>query len=123
MPQDLAKEVRPRLKRTGEGALRDVKSNASWSTRIPGATRISVRFSKKWSGVGIVTNKNKAPHARPIENAGNTGTFRHPVFGTDRWVTQEARPFQAPAAEKWHASADEEIGKVVDEVIRPYGFR
>lgn len=123
MPKDLSKEMRPMLKRTGEGALRDAKSNASWSTRIPGATRLAITFAKSNTGVAIRTNKNRAPHARPIENAGKKGSFRHPIFGRDDWASQEARPYMQPAADAWQSHADEEIGKVVDEVSRTHGFR
>lgn len=123
MPKDLAKQARPMMRRSGQEALAEAKSNASWSTRIPGATKLSVRFSKRFSGIAIVTNKNRAPHARPIENAGKTGTFRHRNFGRNDWSVQRAQPFQAPVAKKWFLKIDREIGKVVDDVIRPYGFK
>lgn len=123
IPKDLSQEMRPMLKRTGEGALRDAKSNASWSSRIPGATRLAISFGKKNTGVSIRTNQRKAPHARPHENNGKPGTFRHPNFGRDDWSSQQARPYMQPAADKWQAQVDEEIGKVVDQVSRTHGFR
>lgn len=111
------------LRRIGQETLADARNNASWSSRIPGATRLSVQFSKRFSGVSIVTNKNRAPHARPIENAGKQGTFRHRNFGRNDWSVQRAQPFQTPAARKTYLKIDRDIGQVVDKVIRPYGFK
>ncbi|GII89625.1 hypothetical protein Ssi03_76150 [Sphaerisporangium siamense] len=124
LPPAIRQELRPRLRTIGQSALAAVRARASWSRRIPAATRLSVSLSKTRPGVSIVVNKTKAPHARPYENAGQPGTFRHPVFGNrDRWVSQAARPFLWPAARPHFERVDEQIGQAVDEVARRHGFR
>jgi hypothetical protein len=124
MPADLRKELRPALRKSAEKPLAQAKLNASWSTRIPGATRLSVGFSKRTPGVALVVNKNKAPHARVYENNGRDGFFRTPVFGNrKKWVSRRARPFLWPAAKPWTEDVNRDIGKAVDDVTKRLGFR
>ena len=123
MPKELSRQMRPMMRQSAQKPLAEVKRNASWSRRIPGATKISVRFTKRFAGTAIVTDKNKARHARPIEHRGKPGTFRHRVFGTNKWVKQKARPFQAPVAKTWFKQADRDIAEVVDKVIKPLGYK
>lgn len=123
LPDEIRREIRPVLRRSAQGPLQDARRNASWSSRIPGATRISVGFSKRTPGVALVVNRHKAPHARPYENQGKQGTFRSPVFGNrDKWVDHQARPFLYKAAEPWMDDIDAEVGGVVDKVTREMGF-
>ena len=49
-----------------------VRSNASWSGRIPGAVGVSVRMNPKGASVKLIVNKNAAPHARPLEVGNKT---------------------------------------------------
>lgn len=121
-PQDLTRKLRPVLRESGQEPLAEIKKDAAWSRRIPGATRLSVTFTSRFTGVSIVTDRKKAPHARPFEHGGNPGQFRHRVFGKDVWVYEPARPFMGPTAKKWFDGMDEKIGQVIDEVITPYGF-
>lgn len=124
VPNDIRREIRPVLRQSAQGPLQQARRNAAWSSRIPGATRISVGFSKRTPGVALVVNKNKAPHARPYENQGKAGSFRHPVFGDrETWVTQPARPFFYEVAKPWAKDIDADIGKVVDRVTRDIGFK
>lgn len=121
-PKDLTRKLRPALRQSGEEPLARIKKDSAWSSRIPGATRLSVTFTSRFTGVSIVTDKKKAPNARPYEHGGSPGQFRHRVFGRNVWVYEPARPFMSPAAKEWFDGMDEKIGKVIDEVIRPYGF-
>jgi len=124
MPPELRRELRPRLRKVGQAALADVKARASWSTRIPKATRLKVSLAKRDPGLFIEVNRHKAPHARPYENQGKHGTFRHPLFGNrKRWVSQAARPFLYPGARPHFEQVDRDIAAVVDEVARKAGFR
>ncbi|MDH2425786.1 hypothetical protein [Sphaerisporangium sp. TRM90804] len=84
MPPALRKELRPALQRGAQPILAQSRANSAWSTRIPQATRISPRFAKRRGGIVIVVSSRRAPHARPYENLGDPGTFRHPVFGPSR---------------------------------------
>lgn len=123
LPNDLRKDLRPALQKSGEKPLAQAKRNASWSTRIPNATKVAVSFSKRYAGVAIKTSKAKAPHARAYEHGGQPGTFRHRVYGHDVWVESKARPFLWPAAKPWLESTDELVGDVVDTVARQYKFK
>ncbi|GAA4626614.1 hypothetical protein GCM10023196_035570 [Actinoallomurus vinaceus] len=119
VPKDIKKEIRPELRAAGELVAAQARVNASWSTRIPRATRVSVSFAKRKPGVSVVVDRRKAPHARPFEHGGRQGEFRHPVYGhRDRWVPQEARPFLEPAADARAGEAAKRIENAVDRVIR-----
>lgn len=101
LPLSLRKEIREGARTIGQPVLDEVRRRASWSTRIPAATRISVRFGKATAGVTIRTSAKKAPHARPYEHGGDPGVFRHPVNRPAKrrrkpWVAQQARPFFTP---------------------------
>ncbi|WP_327047290.1 HK97 gp10 family phage protein [Microbispora sp. NBC_01189] len=124
IPAEIRGELRPALQRVAEPVLAQAKTNASWSSRIPGAIQISTSFARRSAGVALTVSGKAAPHARPFENLGRRGNFRHPVFGDrERWVSQGARPFLFPAV----AGADEELvretGRVVEQVARRHGFR
>jgi HK97 gp10 family phage protein len=124
IPKDLKIKLRPGLREAGQIVRDRARLNASWSKRIPAATRVSVGFSKRNPGVAVQVNKNRAPHARPFEHDGRAGTFRHPVFGhrDRRWVPQKARPFLAKALEEEAPAAERKIADVVDKVTRDAGF-
>lgn len=115
IPKDVRKELRPRLRRAVEPIRAAAQSNASWSSRIPASIKISTSFSGSVSGgVFLRAAAAVAPHARPFENQGKPGTFRHPVFGNrEVWVPQRARPFLFPAV---RAGRDRVIGAVEDAI-------
>jgi hypothetical protein len=124
MDPELRREMRPMLRTSAEKPLQQARLNASWSTRIPRATKVSVSLAAKKAGVSIRTSRKLAPHARPYEHGGDAGRFRHPVFGNRNvWVYEPARPFLARAAEPWLKDADENIGKVVDLVSARFEFK
>jgi hypothetical protein len=95
--RDAPGELRPALRRETRSVAKDVegdiKANASWSSRIPGAVRTTVGFGPRSSGVMIRVDAGKAPHARPLEFGNKPGFNRHPVFTYDVWVDQPIRPF------------------------------
>lgn len=74
----IRKNLRAGIKDAGSGVLNEVKANASWSSRIPGATRLTIRYSLKGASVRIIVDHNKAPHARPFE-VGNKNDFSEAV--------------------------------------------
>jgi hypothetical protein len=123
IPKDLKVKLRPGLREAGALVRDRARLNASWSHKIPAATRVSVGFTARNPGVSVQVNKNRAPSARPFEHGGNEGTFRHPVFGhKDRWVSQTARPFLAKALAEEAPAAERKIADVVDKVTRDAGF-
>jgi hypothetical protein len=120
--RDVPTELRPELRRNildaAEVIAAAARSNASWSSRIPDAISTRVRFGTG-SAVQIVVNSAKAPHARPFEGIGQrAGTFRHPVFGRDRWVEQQQRPFLVPAVRQHEDAAVRGVQSAIDAVFK-----
>ncbi|GAA5048172.1 hypothetical protein HNP84_000229 [Thermocatellispora tengchongensis] len=124
IPPDLRKELRPALVRAAKPILAAARANASWSSRIPRATRIKVGFTARKGGVSIVVNSKRAPHARPYENLGDPGTFRHPVYGNrEVWVTQVARPFLIDAVQEKGGIVTRTLGLLVIQIGRKHGWK
>ena len=111
-----------RLKEAGEFVAVIARANAGWSSLVPGS--VKVRGGR--SGVYIVAGGPKAPAAYPNEVAG----VKHPVFGgpgTSRpkapWVTNEHRPFLAPAGDEGADGAAEIVARVCDDWAIENGVR
>ncbi len=119
VPSDLQRLLRLQLVKAAQPIAADARSRASWSTRIPRSIGIRTSFTGARPGLYIRARASIAPHARPFENLGDEGTFRHPVFGDrDRWVTQRARPFLFPAARAGAAGVEAAAGAAVDAALR-----
>lgn len=73
--------LRKGIKQQGADVLGAVKAAAAWSTRIPGATALSIRYNVKGASVRIQVNHNKAPHARGLE-LGNRAGFNEVEIAT-----------------------------------------
>lgn len=125
IPKDLKVKLRPGLRAVGQIVRDQARFNASFSKKIPRATRVSVGFTRRNPGVAVQVNKNRAPDARPFEHGGGPGIFRHPVFGhRDRpWQDQKARPFLAKALAEKAPEAERKIAEVFDKVSRDAGFK
>lgn len=122
--------LRKNLQSAAGPAKAQVQSNASWSSRIPGAVGVQVRFTAKKVGVSIFVSRKKAPHARPIEHDGQAGTFLHPVFGRTkrggkRYVTakQAARPFFFNEMARHMPDVEQAAADAIEEAARSAGFR
>lgn len=123
--KDLQREMRPAIREGAQPMLQGIKRNASWSSRIPKATKLSTSFSGRGAGPGasISTDASKAPHARVYENDGNPGTFRAPLFGNrEHWYTHAARPFFQPAVRKYGPEVVEAVSKRITEITERHGF-
>lgn len=70
----IQRRVRAALKDAGAGMVTEVRSRASWSSRIPAATSLKVTFSTTNAKAQISVSASKAPHARPYE-LGNKTTY------------------------------------------------
>lgn len=97
--------LRRNMKKIATPTLHKIQGSASWSTRIPGSTKIKTGFTARFAGVRIETDRNVSPHARPYEHAGQPGMYRHPVYGDESkdrklwtWVSAPARPYMYPSA-------------------------
>lgn len=121
--RDFPREFRPRLRReirkAAGGLVREIQQNASWSSRIPGATRVSVGFGQRSAGVTVLVDEKKAPHARPLEFGNRAGGTinRHPVFGGDMWVEQPTRPFFMRAVRSAEKDAVTAVQTAIDEAF------
>lgn len=122
IPRDVQRELRPALRRAVQPAAQRVRSNASWSSRIPAATKVSTSFGRT-PGVTVRVDAKAAPGARPIEHDGQPGMFRHPVYGNrEVWVSQAARPFFYRAIEATADQIRDAVGDAVMGVARDHGF-
>lgn len=123
LPPELRRELRPALKEGAQPMLEAMRSNASWSSRIPPATKLTSKLTGGNAGVSIIVNARQAPHARVYENQGNRGIFRAPLFGDrERWYPHRARPFFKPAIDAHGKDVAEAIGKTVSEIAARHGF-
>ena len=109
--------LRKNMRRIATPTLHKIQKSASWSSRIPGSTRIKTGFTTRFTGIRIETDRRVSPHARPYEHAGVPGLYRHPVWADrskDRrlwtWVSAPARPFMYP-------SAVEDLPEVADRML------
>ena len=90
---------------------------AGWSVQIPPSIKV------KASGNTAVISSGVGP-SYPNE----VPRVRHPVFGptlkrpAPPWVTNDYRPFLAPAADEMADAAAAEIGKVIDDIAHDDGF-
>lgn len=120
MSTEVRRNLRPTLEQAARPIVTQAQANASWSTRIPGA----IRLSTLKRGVEIRVSSRKAPHARPYEGIRGNRSFRHPVMGNrDVWVAQQTRPFLQPAARAHGRQATEKVAKMIDRAARNNGFR
>ncbi len=101
------------LKAAGELVAAAARRNASFSTRIPR----TIRTRRRGGAVEVVAGGPKAPGAMPIDNRGVPGLFRHPVFGHDVWVKQQAQPFMEPALAEAGPAAEAAIEAELDRTI------
>lgn len=118
VPPDMAGEMEPGVRDAGEIILDEMRRRSDWSTRIPGATTLSVSGAH----ASITVSSIIAPHARPYEGLSGD-PFRHPVFGnTDNWVPQAARPFFFDSVTDKADEARDRMGDRVDRVLERHGF-
>lgn len=148
MDRKQATAVRKRLRegigRAGSDLVSAVQREASWSSRIPSATRLRTSFGSRSAGVTVVVDAKKAPHARPLEmgnrnvpdmphmahNArGGSRALRHPIFPDPSktreewvWTSMPARPFFFRAEESASALIHARMTKVLDDVAADLGF-
>lgn len=78
----MKKRMREAVSEAGAGLVSAIRSEASWSHRIPAATSIAATFGAKKSSIRIKVDKNKAPHARGLE-FGNSTAFSEKVINAN----------------------------------------
>lgn len=123
IPREARHDLSPLFKRAGDAAASQARGNAAWSSRIPGAIRVQVRYGRVRTGVLLKVRSAAAPHARAYEGLGVAGTFRHPAWGDwEHAVTQARRPYAWPAVVARRDTVVKEIAQVYDAAARRHGF-
>lgn len=123
-------ELRTGMRKIAAPTLEKVQLKASeHSTRIGPATKMTTGFTQRTAGARIVTDRTKAPHARPFEHGGRQGRFNHPVFAEwykDRkhwkWVKQQAHPYMWPTVVGDLPDIGERMLDLVIDVALKNGF-
>lgn len=115
---ELAKELNKELKAAAQIIVTEAKAEAQWSSRIPAL----IKVERRGLSVKIVAGAGQRPHeseAHAFEHGGLPGKFRHPVGGNrENWVSQDARPFIAPA---FLARIDPAMNRIVAAIDRALG--
>jgi len=110
----LQKEFYAGLAAGAEPVVAQAKQNAQFSKRIPG----TIKARRRGVRVRVEAGGDDAPHAAALENNGQAGSFRHPVFGNyDNWVSQPAHPFLTPAAEESADDVERLVLRAVDITV------
>jgi hypothetical protein len=125
LPREIRAQSRPALQAAAEPIRADAAKRASWSTRIPRALRVTVRFGMRDTGLALTASRT-VPHARLYEfgQRSNRRLFRHPTFGNRQaWVSQQTRPFMVPAARTGREDVLRALGEAVDRAARTAGWR
>lgn len=112
----------------GQPLLATARRNAGWSSRIPAAISVKGIANQNTARIGLQlrVSARDAPHARPYEGISQQGTdryWRHPVFGHDVWVSQQARPYAMPAVLERSDDARRAVLDAYEDAARDAGFR
>jgi hypothetical protein len=70
----IRKNLRAGVADAGAQVVGRIKTESSWSSRIPQAVTLSIRYRVNGASVRVQVDKRKAPHARPLE-VGNKNQF------------------------------------------------
>lgn len=126
----LKKQLYKGLRTAGQVVKEEAVFFSLWSSRIPGSLKV------QGSGlhIKVVAKGSLAPEAAPLEHGGQSGTFRHPLWGSWEWSgehspgktgdprVQNARPFLAPALAARFNSVVEIVQSAVDQALLDAGF-
>ena len=120
------KKLASALRRTDAQAASDLRKglkSAADTIVVPEAKARAAAFSKsipptiksRTSGVTVTIQAGgNGPLAMLEENQGNPGSWRHPVFGSDTWVSQTAHPYLHPAVEAKAVEMGDAVAAVID---------
>lgn len=127
LPAELKAALKPAVLSAAGLIGEQARSDASFSSYIPGAVSVAASFSGSGGGAVVKVAERGFPHAgevRTYEGNGVSPTpFRHPVYGnTNAWVTAMTHPFLGPAVEEKHDEAVAVIAEAVAAVAHANGF-
>lgn len=107
--------------RTAIAAIPSKGRGSGLRKRLSRATRLRVRMSGRDAGVNIIVDGRKMPdgeRALPAYMEGTKTPWRHPVRGTDRWVTQAPHPHFYRAVRGIAPGTRAAVNRVLDWVGR-----
>lgn len=118
---EVRQALRPGIAEATHIIAEEARSNASFSSYIPGAVSESASFSASGGGGVIRVAERGYPHqgeVRVLEGNGISPTaFRHRVYGSDNWATQMTHPFLGVALEEKEDEAVEVIAAAVTTAL------
>lgn len=121
IPPAFRRESRKAIEHAGQDMLHEAMFRASWSRRIPSSLSLRVQLGAR-PRVSLRASLQIAPHARAFEGLYRR-SWRHPVFGhTERWVSQDAKPYMWPAAALAGDRFREDLVGIVNDVHRAAGL-
>lgn len=127
VPAEVKAVLKPAVLEAGNLIGDQVKSNAGFSSWIPGAVKVSASFGSVTAGAKITVAERGFPHAGEVRvfegNGVNPTPFRHPVYGNrNAWVSAVTHPFAHPAVEQKRGEAVAVITTAVEGVIQSLGL-
>lgn len=98
---DLRRELQRAVSRNVEPLVADVRaaaralpSSGRYNTGLRNRIAGAVQFEPRADRTSITVDRARMPAGKGgLPAAMDKTRFRHPVFGTDRWVTQRSRPW------------------------------
>lgn len=136
MDKGLTRALRRRIRAAGQIGVDAVKASLALPTpdgntggearqKMADATTISVMFGERRAGVAIKTSgRLLGDEHRPILASYNLKRFRHPIYGSDRWVEQQGRPFfGAEISKALRGPALKEIQAAFEDAAKALGAR
>lgn len=102
LPAAVRAELKPAVREAAELVADAARSNASFSDWIPSAIVVETPLGAATAAVVRVDSSQAPPGHEPLPRLEEFGVpfFRHPVFGSDNWVSQEGHPFLFPAVKE-----------------------
>lgn len=119
---DLATATRRNLRRTGVETIADMRSvvgsGGPARAGISAGLKTAVATGKRSQGVKIQgTAARIADGHKPMLRLWNKSSFRHPVFGTGKWVMQSGRPYFGSTIKRHEDSMVEAIMQALEEAF------
>lgn len=125
-------ELEPRLKRELRASIRLAAERAADDARTtidngPSATGLRMAIAQgirvtvmtgNTAGIRITTTVSQMPEGKQkLVRAMDKPSFRHPIFGTDKWAEQPGRPYFASVIYKHREDVSQEIQAAMQRAL------
>ena len=117
------KQTKKALRMAGTLIAEDAKAMVSpYSKTVPPSIRVRIRKTS----ISVIAGGTGVPMGGLLEmgnkGRGESGTFRHPVFGTETWVKQPTHPYLLRATRKNMHAIERFEGQIVAEAFKEVGW-